>query len=444
MLLIKNGYVIDPESGREGKADILISDDGIISKISDATNESSINECDITECSGIEGSNDTASGLQVIDADGLIVTAGLIDGHVHFRDPGQTYKEDIITGASAAAKGGYTSVIMMGNTIPHMDNPETLKYALEKGATTGINTYVCGNVTMGMEGRELTDMPALIKAGAVLFTDDGKPVIEESLMKTACENAARLNKVISLHEENPKYIKENGVNSGSAAESLGLTGSDRMAEISMVERDIRIAAETGCALTIQHISTKEAVELIRQARKNGANIHAEATPHHFTLTDEAVKEHGTLAKMNPPLRKEDDRLAIIKGLQDGTIDMIATDHAPHSKEEKDRDFKDAPSGIIGLETAFSLGLRELVEPGYLTIRELLDRMSTATARLYELPGGAVKEGAPADLMIFDKDEKWVVPDKFASKASNSPFIGETMPGVIKYTIASGKVVYKTV
>lgn len=444
MLLIKNGYVIDPESGREGKADILISDDGIISKISDVTNESSINECDIAECSGIEGSNDTASGLQVIDADGLIVTAGLIDGHVHFRDPGQTYKEDIITGASAAAKGGYTSVIMMGNTIPHMDNVDTLKYALEKGSTTGIHTYVCGNVTMGMEGQELTDMPELIKAGAVLFTDDGKPVIEESLMKIACENAARLHKVISLHEENPKYIKENGVNSGSAAESLGLTGSDRMAEIFMVERDIKIAEETGCALTIQHISTKEAVDLIRQARKRGANIHAEATPHHFTLTDEAVKEHGTLAKMNPPLRKEDDRLAIIKGLQDGTIDMIATDHAPHSKEEKDRDFKDAPSGIIGLETAFSLGLRELVEPGYLTIRELLDRMSTATAKLYELPGGTVKEGAPADLMIFDQNEKWVVPDKFASKASNSPFIGETMPGVIKYTIASGKVVYKTV
>ena len=444
MLLIKNGYVIDPESGREGKADILISDDGIISKISDVTNESSINECDIAECSGIEGSNDTASGLQVIDADGLIVTAGLIDGHVHFRDPGQTYKEDIITGASAAAKGGYTSVIMMGNTIPHMDNVDTLKYALEKGSTTGIHTYVCGNVTMGMEGQELTDMPELIKAGAVLFTDDGKPVIEESLMKIACENAARLHKVISLHEENPKYIKENGVNSGSAAESLGLTGSDRMAEIFMVERDIKIAEETGCALTIQHISTKEAVDLIRQARKRGANIHAEATPHHFTLTDEAVKEHGTLAKMNPPLRKEDDRLAIIKGLQDGTIDMIATDHAPHSKEEKDRDFKDAPSGIIGLETAFSLGIRELVEPGYLTIRELLDRMSTATAKLYELPGGTVKEGAPADLMIFDQNEKWVVPDKFASKATNSPFIGETMPGVIKYTIASGKVVYKTV
>lgn len=429
MLLIKNGYVIDPESGWEGKSDILISDDGMISKISETIDG---------------GSLEAATDLDVIDASGLIVTSGLIDGHVHFRDPGQTYKEDIITGAASAAKGGYTSVIMMGNTIPHMDNVDTLKYALDKGSTTGIHTYVCGNVTMGMEGQELTDMPELIKAGAVLFTDDGKPVIEESLMKTACENAARLNKVISLHEENPKYIKENGVNSGSAAESLGLTGSDRMAEISMVERDIKIAEETGCALTIQHISTKEAVDLIRQARKRGANIHAEATPHHFTLTDEAVKEHGTLAKMNPPLRKEDDRLAIIKGLQDGTIDMIATDHAPHSKEEKDRDFKDAPSGIIGLETAFSLGLRELVEPGYLTIRELLDRMSTATAKLYELPGGTVKEGAPADLMIFDKNEKWVVPDKFASKATNSPFIGETMPGVIKYTIASGKVVYKTV
>lgn len=428
MLLIKNGYVMDPESGSEGKADILISDDGIISKIIHEGDENSISDL---------------SDIKVIDAENLYVTAGLIDGHVHFRDPGQTYKEDIITGSASAAKGGYTSVIMMGNTIPHMDNPDTLKYALEKGKTTGIHTYVCGNVTMGMDGKELTDMEELIKAGAVLFTDDGKPVMEEKLFKTACQNAAKLDKVISLHEENPKYIKENGVNSGSAAESLGLTGSDRMAEISMVERDIRIAAETGCALTIQHISTKEAVDLIRKARSEGGRIHAEATPHHFTLTDEAVKEHGTLAKMNPPLRKEEDRMAIIKGLKDGTIDMIATDHAPHSIEEKAKDFKDAPSGIIGLETAFSLGLRELVEPGYLTLMELLQRMSISTAKLYEIPGGAVKEGAVADLMIFDKDEKWVVPSEFASKAVNSPFIGETMPGVIKYTIASGKIVYKS-
>lgn len=426
MLLIKNGYVMDPKSRKEGVSDILITDDGIIADIKEK-----INEADL------QG----PGNLDVIDADGLIVTAGLIDGHVHFRDPGQTYKEDIITGAASAAKGGYTSVIMMGNTIPHMDNPDTLKYALEKGNATGIHTYVCGNVTMGMEGKELTDMPELLKAGAVLFTDDGKPVIEESLMKTACENAARLSKVISLHEENPQYIKENGVNAGEAATKLGLTGSDRMAEISMVERDIRIAEETGCTLTIQHISTKEAVELIRQARKRGAKIHAEATPHHFTLTDNAVAEHGTLAKMNPPLRKEEDRLAIIQGLKDGTIDMIATDHAPHSAEEKAKDFKDAPSGIIGLETAFSLGLRELVEPGCLSLMELLDRMSSATARLYELPGGCVAIGEPADLMIFDKEAKWVVPSKFASKAVNSPFIGETMPGVIKYTIASGKVVY---
>lgn len=426
MLLIKNGYVMDPESGKEEVADILISDEGIIADIKEK-----INEADLK---GLEN-------LEVIDADGLIVTAGLIDGHVHFRDPGQTYKEDIITGAASAAKGGYTSVIMMGNTIPHMDNTQTLKYALEKGATTGIHTYVCGNVTMGMEGKELTDMPKLIEAGAVLFTDDGKPVIEESLFKRACENAARLNKVISLHEENPEYIKENGVNSGEAAQSLGLTGSDRMAEISMVERDIRIAKETGCTLTIQHISTKEAVELIRKARSEGINIHAEATPHHFTLTDEAVKEHGTLAKMNPPLRKESDRMAIIKGLKDGTIDMIATDHAPHSKEEKEKDFKDAPSGIIGLETAFSLGLRELVNPGYLTLMELIRRMSISTAKLYDIKGAVVKKGFPADLMIFDREEEWIVPPTFASKATNSPFIGETMPGVIKYTIASGKVVY---
>lgn len=428
MLLIKGGYLMDPSSGREGKADVLISDDGKISKICTVIDETKLPDADL---------------IKIIDADGFIVTAGLIDGHVHFRDPGQTYKEDIITGAASAAKGGYTSVIMMGNTIPAMDDPKTLRYALEKGAKTGIHVYVCGNVTKGMEGKELTDMEALKDAGAVLFSDDGKPVIEEKLMIEACKRSARLHKVISLHEENPEYIKENGVNSGNAAQSLGLTGSDRMAEITMVKRDIEIAKETGCTLTIQHISTKEAVDLIREAKEQNIPVCAEATPHHFSLTDEAVIRYGTLAKMNPPLRKESDRMAIIKGLKDRTIDVIATDHAPHSIEEKKKDFKDAPSGIIGLETAFSLGLRELVNPGYLTLMELIERMSIDAARIYNIPGGCLKEGKEADIMIFNPDESYVVPSKFASKACNSPFIGQTLPGVIKYTISSGKVVYSS-
>lgn len=428
MLLIRNGHVIDPESGKEGDWDVLISDSGLIGQIAPQIEEENV------QTNGAE--------LQVIDAAGLTVTAGLVDGHVHFRDPGQTYKEDILTGAAAAARGGFTSVVMMGNTIPHMDTPQTLSYALEKGALTGIHTYVCGNITMGMEGKELTDMPALLAAGAVLFTDDGKPILDDDLMTAACKEAARLHKVVSLHEENPAYIKENGINKGAAAQKLGLTGSDRQAEISMVERDIRIARETGCALTVQHISAAESVELIRQARKEGLPIHAEATPHHFTLTEDAVLAHGTLAKMNPPLRLESDRQAIIEGLQDGTIDMIATDHAPHSKEEKEKPFKEAPSGIIGLETSFSLGLRELVAPGYLTLTSLLQRMTTGTAHLYELPAGTVQEGRPADLMIFDPAATWIVPEKSASKAVNSPFIGETMPGVIRYTICSGKIVYE--
>lgn len=423
MLLIKNGYVCDPESGTEGKKDLLI-DNGRILKITEPKTHPEENRKE----------------TQVMDCEGLVISAGLVDTHVHFRDPGQTYKEDILTGAAAAAKGGFTSVVMMGNTSPHMDHAETIRYALEKGKRTGINCYVCGNITMEMAGQTLTDFSALTDAGAVLLTDDGKPVMSEKLMKEACLQAAGLHKVLSLHEENPELITENGINAGEVARRLGLTGSPRQAEISMVERDIRIAEETGAELTIQHISAAQSVELIRQARARGVKVHAEATPHHFTLTEQAVLKYGTLAKMNPPLRGEADRKAIIGGLADGTIEMIATDHAPHATAEKEKPFAQAPSGIIGLETAFSLGIRELVNPGYLTLMQLLQRMSSGPADIYGLPAGSVSEGAPADLVIFSPAETWKT-EGLLSKASNTPFLGEKMPGVIYDTICGGKVVY---
>ena len=422
-MYLKNGYLIDPASGTEGYRDILIKDGKIAGILPQGTDPGK------------------KENVEVIDLKGQYIIPGLVDVHVHFRDPGFTYKEDICSGAEAAARGGFTSVVLMANTKPAVDNAETLSYVLEKGRETGIHVYTCANVTKGMQGRELTDMETLSRLGAAGFTDDGIPLLDEELLRSALQCAARLQRPVSLHEENPALIRNNGVNAGRAAAHFGIGGSPREAEISMVERDLRIAVTQEADLSIQHISTREAVELVRQAKRLSSHIYAEATPHHFTLTQEAVIRHGTLAKMNPPLREEEDRLAIIEGLRDGTIDMIATDHAPHSTEEKAKPLTEAPSGIIGLETALSLGIRELVRKGYLSMSELVRKMSYAPAQLYRLDAGYVAEGGPADLVVLDPDGQWVV-DGFASRAVNSPFIGETMPGVISYTICQGKIVYR--
>lgn len=431
MLILKNGYMIDPASGIEGYRDILIDTDS--EKIVRIVPRGALAE----EMASTV--NDSIG--DVIDLTGQILAPGLVDVHVHFRDPGFTHKEDIHTGAAAAAKGGFTSVVLMANTKPAVDNAETLAYVRNKGKETGIHVYTCANVTMGLQGRELTDMEMLSAQGAAGFTDDGIPLMDERLLREALQRAAKCGKPVSLHEENPSLIKNNGVNAGKAAAYYGIGGSPREAETSMVERDLRIAVEEEADLSIQHISTKEAVELVRRAKKKSSHIYAEAAPHHFTLTEEDVIRHGTLAKMNPPLREEEDRLAIIKGLQDGTIDMIATDHAPHSAEEKAKPITEAPSGIVGLETALSLGIRELVDKGYLSMMELIRKMSLAPARLYHLEAGYLKEGGPADLVVFDPKREWVVQD-FASKSANSPFVGETMPGVVSYTICGGKIVYR--
>ena len=334
MLFIKNGYMIDPKSGREGNCDILIKDGKIVK---------------IAESVSIQEIQDTGENIEVLDATGLVIAPGLVDVHVHFRDPGFTAKEDIYTGAVAAAKGGYTTVVMMANTKPTIDNPETLEYVLKKGKETGIHVETCANVTFGMQGKEIVPMEELASLGAVGFTDDGIPIMDVDLVREAMERSAKLNMPISFHEENPTLIANNGINRGKASEYFGIGGSPREAEISLVERDLQIALETGACMNVQHISAKESVELVRQAKKTGTNIHAEATPHHFTMTEEAAIKYGTLAKMNPPLREEADRLAVIEGLKDGTIDIIATDHAPHTAEEKAKAITDAPSGITGLD-----------------------------------------------------------------------------------------------
>lgn len=431
MLILKNGYMTDPASGIEGYRDILIdTDSGKIVRIvpqGALAEERKSAACD--------------DSVEEIDLNGQNIAPGLVDVHVHFRDPGFTHKEDIHTGAAAAAKGGFTSVVLMANTKPAADNAETLAYVRNKGKETGIHVYTCANVTKGLLGKELTDMETLSEQGAAGFTDDGIPLMDERLLREALQRAAKCGKPVSLHEENPSLIKNNGVNAEKAAAYYGIGGSPREAEISMVERDLRIAVEEDADLSIQHISTKEAVELVRQAKKKSSHIYAEAAPHHFTLTEDAVIKYGTLAKMNPPLRREEDRLAVIEGLRDGTIDMIATDHAPHSAEEKAKPLTEAPSGIIGLETALSLGIRELVDKEYLSMMELIGKMSLAPAKLYHLDAGYLKEGGPADLVVFDPKREWVVQD-FASKSANSPFVGETMPGVVSYTICGGKIVYR--
>ena len=413
---IKNIRIIDPANGRDEVSDIFIKD-GII------TPASALN-CEDT----------------VIDGTGLIAGPGLVDVHVHFRDPGQTHKEDIHTGSLAAAAGGFTSVVMMANTAPPLDNADSVRDCLSRASREDINIYTCATVTKGMNGSKLCDYDALLAAGAVGFTDDGRPVLDASLLEEAFKKISKLSVPVSLHEEDPAFISENGVNSGSAAKALGLSGSDRRAEIAMIARDLEIALRCGVKLNIQHISTAEGVELVRQAKMRGADIHAEATPHHFTLTDSAVQTYGTNAKMNPPLRRDSDREAIWEGLSDGTIDIIATDHAPHSKEEKSCDFAMAPSGIIGLETSFLLAYSVLCKKDIIDMRKLFELMSLNPAKLYGLPAGTLSEGSPADIMIFDPEG--VTEYKTSrSKSCNTPFLGRSFEGRIAYTIVGGNIIY---
>lgn len=420
MIVIKNGYVINPKSGFEGKADIVIKEE------------------QITEI----GCEEIPAEAEVIDAKGLIVAPGLVDVHTHFRDPGFEYKEDIYTGARAAAAGGYTTVIMMCNTKPTIDNVDTLSYVLEKGRETGIRVESCGAVSYGLKGEKLTDMEALAEAGAIGFTDDGIPLMDEDILREAMIKCAALNMPISLHEEDASLITNNGVNRGKVSEHFRIGGSPREAEITLIERDLQIALETGAIVNVQHISTKEGVELVRKAKAvPGNRVHAEATPHHIALTEDTVIAKGTHAKVNPPIRTEEDRLAIIEGLKDGTIDMIATDHAPHAKEEKDKPLTEAPSGMLGLEAALPLCIEKLVKEAGMSMMEVLDKLTAKPAEMYNIDRGDLRVGGPADLVIFNPDEKWTVTG-FQSKSQNSPFLGEELTGKVKYTICKGKVVYQ--
>lgn len=419
MILIKDGRVVDPETGLDETLDLII-EDGRIKEIGKFS--------------------ESESYEKIISAKGKIVAPGLIDIHVHFRDPGFTYKEDVETGARSAAAGGYTTVVCMANTKPVIDNVEVLKELEKREETLPIHVYNTAAVTMGLKGKELTDMPELLKAGAIGFTDDGIPIKDEKLVMEAMKTAAQLDVPISFHEEDPDLIGNSGINSGEVARKLGLEGAPALAEEVLVARDCLLALRTGAKINIQHVSSEVSVQIIRLMKKMGAKVYAEVTPQHFSLTEEAVLRKGTLAKVNPPLRTEKDRYALIQGLREGVLDVIATDHAPHSPEEKNRELKQAPSGMIGLETALALGITNLVRKGHLTLSQLLEKMTVMPAGLYGMECGNIKKGANADLVIFDEREKWRV-EHFWSKSENSPFIGEELYGKVKYTICRGKIVY---
>ena len=421
MKLIKNGRVIDPKSQFDALADILIDGQKIVAIGHDLTREDA----------------------EIIDATGKIVAPGLIDIHVHFREPGQTHKEDIHTGSLAAARGGFTTVVMMANTNPTVSTVETLTEVLSSASRENIHVKSVATITDKFDGQTLTDFEALLKAGAVGFSDDGIPFTDAGQVRKAMQKAVDFDTILALHEEDPQLTGVLGINDGAVAHQCGVTGAPTVSEYSMVARDAMLALDTKARVHFQHLSAGESVDVVRFAKAMGARITAEVTPQHFSITEDAILTHGTSAKLNPPLRRTSDIEKLIIGLQDGTIDVIATDHAPHTHAEKDQEITKAPSGMTGLETSLSLGLTHLVAPGHLSVMALLEKMTSNPAQVLGVDAGYLAENGPADLVIFDADVTREVTDDFASKASNSPFVGDQLQGVIAYTICDGDIVYQS-
>ena len=421
-LLIKNGTLIDPVLETMQKTDILVEDDRI----------SAVGV-------GLEDAE-----ARVIDAEGYAVSAGLIDMHVHFRDPGFTHKEDIVSGSYAAAHGGFTTVTCMPNTKPTIDNPELIQYVYDRAKEgSGIHVLPIGAVSCGQLGEELTDAEALKEAGAAALSDDGRQVMNANLMRDALICANRQKMVVLSHCEDENMVKNYAVNEGRISRQLGLPGRPAIAEELMVMRDAMLAEETQSAVHICHISTGRAVDIVRKFKKKGVKITCETCPQYFTLTHAEVLTQGAAARVNPPLRNTRDMQAILEGVKDGTIDCIVTDHAPHSEEEKARGLEKAPSGMVGLETSLGITLTQLYHTGEMTLPQIIGKMTINPARILGLDKGRVAAGCDADLTIFDPNEEWVVDaSKFASKGRNTPFNGKTLKGKVKYTIASGKVVYE--
>lgn len=379
---------------------------------------------------------------KVIDASGLTAAPGLVDMHVHLREPGYEYKEDISSGAMAAAAGGVTSVACMANTMPVTDSVEAVEYILKRAKESAVNVFPIAAVTYGQKGEKLTDFAALKSAGAVAFSDDGVPVSDAGLMREAMICANKLDMTVITHSEDAGMTDGRALNEGKISRELSLSGRPASAEEIMIARDVIFALETGARVHIAHVSTARSVEIIRLAKRAGARVTCETCPQYFILTEDEVLRQGALARVNPPLRTQKDVEGIIEGICDGTIDAIATDHAPHSTEEKARGLTKAPSGMIGLETSLALTFTYLVKSGHVREKKALRLLSAAPAEILGLNKGTVDIGADADIVLFDKNEKWrVEPEHFRSKARNTPFAGYELFGKVKYTVCAGKIVY---
>ncbi len=421
-LLIKNGRVVHPVTGTVLLQDILAENGrvGLLER-------------------GLDCEAD-----QVIDASGLMVAPGLVDMHVHLRDPGLTYKEDIFTGCAAAARGGVTSLACMANTSPAVDCPEQVKYVKDRAAqANGVSVYPIAALSMGLRGEEPTDAEALKAAGAVALSDDGNNVDNANLMRDVLIRARQLELPVLCHCEDTSMVAGRAVNEGSVSRQLWLEGRPAIAEEIMVMRDAMLAEETGARVHICHVSTARSVDIIRKMKKKGVLITCETCPQYFTLTEDEVLAQGSQARVNPPLRTLKDVHGIIAGLKDGTIDAIATDHAPHSVDEKARPLSRAPSGMIGLETSLAIALTQLYHTRKMDLPSILRRMSTNPADILHIARGRMSIGVVADFVVFDPDESWVIdPLLFASKARNTPFAGRTVRGRVKYTVVKGEVIYQ--
>jgi len=422
-ILLRGGRVVDPSQKLDAKRDVLIAD-GRVEKI--------------------RARLDAPEGIRVVDCGGLVVTPGLIDVHVHLREPGEEHKETIATGAASAAAGGFTAVCAMPNTDPPIDDPAAVGFVAAQGRRArGARVYPVGCISTGREGKRLALIGEMVDAGAVAITDDGNPVMDSGLMRSALEYSLAFGIPVADHPEDLGLSINGHMNEGLVSTRLGIPGKPNAAEDIHIVRDILLAELTGGHIHLQHVSTHFGVESIRQAKARGVRVTAEATPHHLVLTHEAVNGYRTDAKMNPPLRAPEDVEAVRAGLADGTLDTVATDHAPHHYDEKEAAFTEAPNGIVGLETALGIMLTLVVGEGVIDLPTLIDRMSWGPARAFNLPGGTLAEGSPADVTIFDPAETWVVdPAEFKSKSRNTPFAGRELVGRPKKTMVGGRFVFE--
>jgi len=424
-VVLRGGRVIDPSQRIDATGDLVLGDGKIDS---------------FETAAGAKYGDD----VRVVDCSGLVVSPGFIDVHCHLREPGREDVETIATGARAAAVGGFTAVCAMPNTQPVTDNQAAVGFVLRQGqAASAARVHPIGAISLGQEGRALAEFGEMVGAGAVAVSDDGRPVASAHLMRTALEYARTFGIPVADHCEEPTLATGGAMNEGIVSARLGLKGIPAEAEEIMVIRDILLARRTGGHVHLCHMSTKGSVELIRWGKERGIRVTAEACPHHLSLTEDEVNGYNTNAKMNPPLRTADDVEAIREAVRDGTIDLVATDHAPHHYDEKEREFADAPNGIVGLETALAVVMKWLVKPGIIDLATLIDRMSVSPASTFKLPGGSLRRGSVADVTVFDPGREWKVdPARFASKGRNSPYAGHTLQGVVMCTIVGGRIVHQ--